>query len=182
MNIVAFIASKTSAHTVVWDIPQQLKTSLFHFIRGVAVWRGVERKYLSQTPFSIDVWCLTFLWSTALWFTSGKKQTKKHQWTHLLFCSCRRCDTEFVQSKACCFFHICTLIYQDCIWCNIAVQRQQKGQNRNLFSPNGNMESCVSPSQCFSCPRIQTCLNEASKPVSDGVSFLFPCLFWVADC
>lgn len=39
---MAFITSKMSAHTVVWHIPQQLKPSLFHFIKGVAVWRGVE--------------------------------------------------------------------------------------------------------------------------------------------
>lgn len=126
-------------HLIVWDIPQQLKTSLFHFIRGITVWRGVETLFITSTS---PKWHFLLMFGT--WLFSEVQLcdsclAKKHQWTNLLFCCCRRSDTEFIQTEACCFFrtsrlYTAPLIYQKCIWCNNAGTHVLfKGNRRRKF-------------------------------------------------
>lgn len=130
MNFLTFIGSKNSPHSL--GHPSATQNKSFSLHQGHSYlkrcWNSFYHKYLSQTTFSIDVWYLTFLWSTALWFMSGKE--KKNINEHIFY---------FVATGG---------VTQNLFWLKLVVSSERP--KRNLFSANGNMESRVSPSQSVS--------------------------------
>lgn len=138
-------------------------------------WDRFSHKKLSQTPLSSDVWCLTLLWSTALWFTSGKKKNINE---HISY------------------FVAADIVTHSLIWLKLVASftfvlwyiRTVSGAIL-LFkgTRKAKIETSVPITETWSCVLVLHVLmasvpQQGQQVSSDGVCFLFPCLSWVADC